>query len=479
MTYRKNWFDYVLWAVYAGLCVMLLAFTGYHIYVSYVGKPLARLGAFLVFPVLICLYLACRLVGQEVHKKHSLSDHGAAMLEALVVSVSFVFGLIVRISRVLYAVHQAVAGEFYERALVRAGQETAPLAHGMSELYVRCLRVVFSFLGNGPASAMLFQVLLQVASMALGYCLVRRAAGRLPACVSLLFLAFSGVYLEKISVIDPECLYLALYLLGLYLTFFLIKSQLRGGSGAGRFIGAVCLGILLGGMVYLEVWSATVFLFLAGLFTGKCQASGTRKSCMAVFFVTLLSGAAGFLGAVALDSALFGNSFVRCLSGWISLYGQIGFQGRLFGMVRGNCLQWVILFLGAAFLVFEFIRGEREQDYTLWFLPCILVTLLLLFGYGVAGCESIAMFLWSVLAGLGLKNCLFGGQAEAVRARIEEINEAAREHVALKEEKPRFIENPLPLPKKHVKREMDYDYTVAEADMHYQVEIAEGDDFDH
>ena len=26
--------------------------------------------------------------------------------------------------------------------------------------------------------------------------------------------------------------------------------------------------------------------------------------------------------------------------------------------------------------------------------------------------------------------------------------------------KPRFIENPLPLPKKHVKREMDYDYEV-------------------
>ena len=45
-------------------------------------------------------------------------------------------------------------------------------------------------------------------------------------------------------------------------------------------------------------------------------------------------------------------------------------------------------------------------------------------------------------------------------------------------QKPRFIENPLPLPKKHVKREMDYDYEVPEADMHYQIEITAGDDFD-
>lgn len=29
-----------------------------------------------------------------------------------------------------------------------------------------------------------------------------------------------------------------------------------------------------------------------------------------------------------------------------------------------------------------------------------------------------------------------------------------------------------------MKREMDYDYEVEEADMHYQVEVAEGDDFD-
>lgn len=43
---------------------------------------------------------------------------------------------------------------------------------------------------------------------------------------------------------------------------------------------------------------------------------------------------------------------------------------------------------------------------------------------------------------------------------------------------PRFIENPLPLPKKHEKREMDYQYEVAEDKMNYDREIKENDDFD-
>ena len=43
---------------------------------------------------------------------------------------------------------------------------------------------------------------------------------------------------------------------------------------------------------------------------------------------------------------------------------------------------------------------------------------------------------------------------------------------------PHYIENPLPLPKKHVAREMDYQYTVEEKDMKYDVEVSEDDDFD-
>lgn len=479
MIYRKTWFDYVLWAAYAGLCVMLLAFTGYHIYASYVGLSLAKLGALIVFPVLVCVYLALRLSCQAVCRKHRFSAHGAAMLEALVVSVSFVFGLIIRISTVLYMPQKAVTGKFYGSALVRAGQTAEALTHGVSDLYVRCLSVTFSFLGNGPASAMLFQVFLQILAMALGFCVVKKAAGSQAACISLLLLAFSGPFLEKITLIDPECLFLVLYLFGLFLTVSFLKAVLYGKYKNGCWLLAFLLGIVLGALVYLELWSVTLLFFLIGLFTGKCQASGNRKRCIYVFFVTVVSCAAGFFSAAAVDSALSGADYSGCLAGWISLYEWTGLKGRLLGVINGQYILWMILFLTSAFLVFEFIRGKKEQDYTLWLLPCIFMTPVMLFDFDRMGFGSTALFLWSVLAALGVKNCMFGGQAETVQARIEEVNAAAKEIAVPKEEKPRFIENPLPLPKKHVKRDMDYDHEIAQADMHYQIEIAEGDDFDH
>ena len=42
----------------------------------------------------------------------------------------------------------------------------------------------------------------------------------------------------------------------------------------------------------------------------------------------------------------------------------------------------------------------------------------------------------------------------------------------------KFIENPLPLPKKHVKREMTYAKEVKGTEMDFDVSVAEDDDFD-
>ena len=452
MIYRKTWFDYVLWAVYAGLCVMLLAFTGYHIYVSYVGLPLARLGAFLVFPVLVLAYLGLRLSSRTLGRKHGVLSRRAAMLETSVVSASFIFGLIIRISKVLHTPPGVVAGPFYEQALIKVEQEAMPLTRGVSNLYVRCLSAVFSFLGNGAASAMLFQVFLQLLAMAFGFCVVKKAAGSLAAGVSLLMLSFSEIFLDKISVADPECLFLVVYLFGLFLIISFLKAVLGGEIGKGCFLPAVFLGIILGGLAYLELWCATLLLFLAGLFTGKYQMPEYRKHCLSVFGVTVFSCVAGFFGAVAVGGAVRGASFLNCLFGWFFPYLLTGFRERFFGVFDGRYMFWAVLFLAAAFLVFEFIRGGKEQNYTLWFLPCILTTVLMLSGFGRMDFEIVAAFLWSVMAGLGVKNCVSGGQAEAVLKKIEEINEMAEEPetLLLKEEKPRFIENPLPLPKKHV-----------------------------
>ncbi len=490
MTYRKTWFDYVLWAVYAGLCVALLAYVGKHIYVFYVGTSLAKLGTFLPFPLILCLYPGIRLSSQAIRKKHHLSAHTVAMTESLVVSVSFVFGLIIRLREAFFMVSVPQTGEYYEMAVVRTGASNPALAHGMSDLFVRALRIVFSFLGNGMMAAMLFQIFLQLLTLLFAYLAVKRAAGRFAACTVLLLLAFSNTFISKIFIIDPECMMLTLLLAGLCLVFRFVKAALCGQSGFGSLQGAVILGVILGVLCYLDCSMAILFLFLGGLFTGKMNVNGGRKRLVGRLSLVLAGSAAGFLCAIGIDASLSGVSFYQGLISWSRPYLNLGMGARIFSVIGMAYPFFAVLFILASFLVFEFIRGGREQDFSVWLLPCILLSPVFLMDFSIVGLSGVVLFLWSVLAALGLKNAVFGGQAEALREKIEEINaaaapipvlvtpEAASVPTAAPAGKPRFIENPLPLPKKHVKREMDYDYEVPEVDMHYQVEVVNGDDFD-
>lgn len=302
----------------------------------------------------------------------------------------------------------------------------------------------------------------------------------------LCLLAFSDAFVRKIYVIDPECMLLAVLLAGLWLVLCFVKTVLYNNRGTADLARAAILGIVLGFLCYLDMSMAILFLFLAGLFTGKMYAEGGRKRLAGSLFLILAGSAAGFMCAIGIDASFSGVSVYQGLISWITPYLNVGMGARIFSVIGMAYPFFSVLFLLASFLGFEFIRGGREQDFSLWLLPCILLSPVFLMDFSIVGLGGAVQFFWSVLAALGLKNAVFGGQAEALREKIEEINAAAVPIPATAPvpvsgapaEKPRFIENPLPLPKKHVKREMDYDYDVPESDMHYQIEIAAGDDFD-
>lgn len=470
MTYRTTWFGYVIWLAYAGLCVLLLAFAGWH--VAWAQSPSwAKAGAFLIFPVLIGLYLALRRGAQALRKKCSFSAHAKTLATAFVVSASFVFGLLLRIRLVLYRTAEVNAGEYVARALVRAGEGIEPLPHGVSYLYVRCLSAVFSFLGNSVAAAMLFQALLQLLAMLFGYLALRVAAGRFAACFTLLLMAFSEPFTGKIWVIDPECFYLVLYLFGLYAALSFARGSFIERPLWRRVAKAVSVGLLLGLLIWLDLWSATLFLFLAWVFLAKRE----REDFMERLCDLSLTGAfsvAGFLAAVCVDGLASGISFGRALHAWSSPYAAGGVKFAIPALLGGDWGFFAALFMAASFLALAFVKSGKEQDYMLWVFACVTVSPLLLFDFWPVAYGSVAFVLWSAAASLGVKNCLLGSQTEAIVAKIEEINGAVEA-----EEKPRFIENPLPLPKKHVKRELDFDYEVAPESMRYDVEVAAGEEF--
>lgn len=486
MTYRKTWFSYVIWILYTGLCVALLAFAGYSIYRVYVKAAPAKLGALLVFPLLVCIYLALRQSALIIRRRRSLSLHSKLMIEAFCVSVSFVFGFLVRLRITLFTPGDALSGSFMDKALVRAGESVEPIAHGLSYLYVLTLSAVFSFLGNSMSAARLLQITLQLLSMLLGYRLMKAAAGRFAACVTLLLLTFSPVFVEKIAVINPDCLFMLFYLFGVSSVVFYGRAVLTDKPVWRNVFAAILPGAVIGILAYFELSAVTILFFFAVLFVGKREDAQTRETGKNIlrFFVSVVSCLAAFLIIIGVDAGASGVSLERSLYVWAYPYLQIGDPVPRLGELYGNVLSYAILFLPAAFLVFEFFRSGKEQDHSPWLFFCLLFTPFLFWEFWTVELSGLSLFFWSAAAALGLKNCLFGGEAEVVQAKIEEINAsaapipvAAESMTAASAQKPRFLENPLPVPKKHVKKEMDYDYPIAPEMMHFDLELTNEDDF--
>ncbi len=496
MTYRKTWFSYVVWAVYAGLCVMLLAFMGYYLYLESIAVPAAGIGVFLIFPVAVGVYWGIRETASYLRTKYTLSRHTAQMLEAFAVAFCMVFGLLRRIFAVLYTdayyaltdtapaairdIVQTPYASYYDMALVRTGGQLEPLAHGAGYLYVLCVSAVCSFLGNKLMSAVLLEAVIQIISMILGYLAVRKAAGKLPACIVLAYLSFSQIYLNEMYRIAPDNFVFMLYLAGLLLILQYNKDYCGNRFSRPMTIcGAVLIGVVTGILVYLDLRLIVLFVFLIGLFTGqKTHLAGepvnhTGKVSAGAFLAALVSGAGGLCVMFGI-AALYGETgFARAVSDWLELYRQKSNFG-LFGnrdRIMPEFVAVTLMITAASFLVFEFFRNHKEQNYTLWLLAAVLTAPTPMALGGILPYTMLPLFQWSALAGLGLQNCIFGGQAKVVQAKIEEINASAEQNT-------RYIENPLPLPRKHVKKEMDYQYPVADEDMKYDIEVDVRDDLD-
>ena len=92
-------------------------------------------------------------------------------------------------------------------------------------------------------------------------------------------------------------------------------------------------------------------------------------------------------------------------------------------------------------------------------------------------------FAWAVLAGIGITSMGMDMEEKDVRTMVpelvlEDMDRMAEEEETEEKPKVKLIENPLPLPKKHVRREMDFDRIVEMEKMKYDIPVDETDDFD-
>ena len=511
MTYRKTWLSYILWALFTCLAGAMLAAYGTLFWQQIIGYEISYyLIIFLIMLLLLilCCYVLIRKVLMPFAYRHRISTHKSRLWENIIACALVLAGILYRIGLCMESsADRIVETEVYQNAVVGAGEYIEPIRHKFSFLYMICLSGCMSFLGNKPVVGVWLQIVIQSATLVLSYVLIKKIAGRIPALALLLVLGFSPAYVEEIFILTPECLFLLIYLISIYVTVGYVKDYCyREGGKAARIAAVLFAGIMIGILGYIDPVMFTLVVFLSGIITGKdCR----RKNSVFLFVLSIVMVVLVFVGILTVDAYLWGREISESAAAWGNNINYGSFALNAFVMPYMESFFWegFLLVIISALLIMSFWNRRKLQNCTPW------IALLLFMMTGISPYQLQFLFIWSILAGIGLQQCFEPERSKAVLKILEdgkqiEAEETVAEQtvfeqtettvletevkkvsmpVAKKKLKPeesektetvKLIENPLPLPKRHEKREMDYQYQVTEDKMKFDVEISDRDDFD-
>ncbi len=501
MNWKKNAFSYLIWFLYTAITGGLLLWQGTKAcgamgLEEYMGIVFAVICVAAAGGTAFLLHrFAAGHAGFSREKKRFILVLGSLSAVAL-----FVAGFFLRLREVDGA--QVPSSVYYEMAKVAEGQRIPETVHGAVYFYVRLLRGVFLLLGNNAVMGIWVQIVLQFGASLLLFLVMRRLVGMAAALVALGFCMCAPYMVQSSLVLSPQMLYFFLSMAALwYMTMGDRGGEETGPGLAACFLGGVlvafCSYVDILGIVLLFAVLGRIFCY-RGLSVDKKRKGGSVLLCLAGVI-------AGFLACFLLDAWLSGKQIHRVAGAWLSLYQPEGFLVPAQAMALAFLPEIAILSAVMAFGIFSFwFEAGKERISAVLLSACAILA---------AGCFGIfteempAFFslylVFVVLAGIGFGQCLYAqppeqeAQAMEVSVGMGDSKEPYEEPPDLEilmegteataaqgqpqtgKAQPRFLENPLPLPKKHVKRVLEYTLPdLAEEKDDYDYPVSDDDDFD-
>lgn len=328
----------------------------------------------------------------------------------------------------------------YEASMIREEKNEPVMTSGVVFAYTEILTDVLKFTGNKLEAVAVMQLLLQCATVVLLYFGCFALSGRTAALLEALFFSVFPFFWQLMFAARPENIYLAGFGFLLLLTG-LCRQKINKGGFHRRSMDEFL--IFLTGFVsgVLLIWHLmTVFLivvFLAVAAFHAAQLLERRKDSKNRIFLIYLCGILlGCFVTLMKYTGITGNTLIEQFSWWISSFTAVQFQGL------------------SPFFVF-LLPGS------------------------VLGTAGIQLLMDRIAERKGSSLSVDEAVEEVEMALTEEPESRGEmETVEEKKEKKKvnYIENPLPLPKKHVKRNFDFKLDKRKDD--FDIDIEEGDDFD-
>lgn len=476
MSLKKNNISYFAWLV-------LLFFTGASC--AFFGLVLAQRSNMnilltagglvtLFFVVVFGIYL---LSGYLLERK----EQKVNILQVLSLSnkLEWIFILSVMalgfIIRVLMLEHAGEEAAYFEVCKVTQmnGLSIKPV-QGSVYFYCLLLHGLFYVLGNHWILGIWLQIILQMIGALVITLGLKKIVDKVPAYLVLLFIMFSPESIQSGITYSPQILYLCVFSVAFYiLADYLMRSMQLEEHITFMWLYTVLAGAFIGLCIYLDI-SGIVLLFLWSVLPMVKRREYTTiwRYRWLVGIVTTIATLIIFL---FIDALLSNTSIGNILQAWSILYGRVGFE--LDVLVNYLNVDFILLIVFSCVGCFSFWRRVNTERFTHFILMAIAMGILVFSGITTENISGIYLLyiLLAMLASVSITE-LFCAE-DLVRARTEKSKETEEvEEDKVKEIE--FIENPLPVPKKHIRKTMDYAFIPDASQMKYDIQVSDNDDYD-
>ncbi len=511
MNYKKGILSVVLWFIYAiiagtGLVgttmVMLLPEGG--------SRPIGLViaGVWLAVTGLV-VFLLHRFLRAKWSQKWAQSDESSGqvklIIEGLIAVALIAVGIALRVREImLYDISGEGGNIWFDAVKVTETTRIPQVVHGAVYFYLQVLHGLLVFLGNKMTAALVLQLVLQILTGIFLYFAVRKLTGTVAAVVALGYWMLCPV-LSGTVILGPEPLYQLLWMIGLCVCVEALDSfRQQGDTPSIRSVGGFFLsGIVIGILTYLDVTGLLLLLVVFSVLFLETKQPIKVMRRIGAGALGLFGAAVAFFSCIALDAVGSGKQMENVLLAWwkvfspgkftwIALYEQPAVHTVDYKVV------YVIMVTILATGVFSYwCRRERERQ-SVWL--ALVLTLGILSGCGILSEDmpglTLLYLLLAVAVGAGVQAILpyemeslrdvrwvMSETVEAVpmetspKKRRLKVRDLETEELPEETSTVQLIENPLPVPKKHVPKVLDYKLGDDVGD--YDYPVADDDDFDH
>ena len=481
MAFEKRMFSYIVWGLHGilaciGFAVILLKTLD----ATPLTNPYGQIGIVcLSFVLTACVFLLVRRIANRCGGKGN--SVRKAVAEAVVAVLVLAAGVTLRVLFLDKGMEEAA---YFDMAQVN-GEAIPPLSYGAQYLYVCMLRALFYVVGNHFAAGVFLQITLQTVGALVFYLAVRRFSGASAGIVALAVLMFMPSASREALVYSPRMLYFLLFSIVLLMVGRMTARQKKDKFAWYGWLHTVLCGAAIAVVTYLDGAGVLLFIPVFGIVLAK-----ERKRLLCQWGVVL----AGFLAVLVLlffaDASLSGADFVSVCRVWAASYVPQSPVLSDLVFLRENTVMELVLLSVAAFVILlglpGFFCSRREECQTPFMMLEIGLVLLCVCrtDHVQARYEYLMLAVFAAMTGAAVR-AVSAHEKTGEDAEENSVSQLPAAVAALSEAvdppedgKVKLIDNPLPLPKRHVKKTMGYQREVPPEEMHYDIEVEENDDFD-